>query len=416
MNQSVKTSDELSFDVQSYRKDFPTLHQSVHGKPLVYLDNAATSQKPQSVIDAISYYYAHDNANVHRGVHTLSGRATDSYEGAREKIAKHINAKSTKEIIFTKGATEALNLLAFSFGEYGINAGDEIIVSGMEHHSNLVPWQLLCERKNAVLKIIPIDDKGELVLSQLPELITDKTRLISVVHTSNALGTVNPVDEIIRIGHAHDIPVAIDGSQALPHAAVDMQSLDADFFIFTGHKMFGPTGVGVLYGKEAWLEKLPPYQGGGDMIRTVTYTHSEYNDLPYKFEAGTPNIAGVIGLGAAVDYLQSVGMQNIAAYEKQLLDYATQKARDFEGLKLIGEAKQRAGVLSFIIEGVHPHDIGTIVDFEGVAIRTGHHCAMPVMNFFNVPATARASFAFYNTFSEVEALFAALEKTKTMLM
>lgn len=416
MNPSVKTSDELSFDVQSYRKDFPALHQSVHGKPLVYLDNAATSQKPQSVIDAISHYYAHDNANVHRGVHTLSGRATDSYEGAREKIAKHINAKSTKEILFTKGATEALNLLAFSFGEYGINDGDEIIVSGMEHHSNLVPWQLLCKRKNAVLKIIPIDDKGELILSQLPELITDKTRLISVVHTSNALGTVNPVDEIIRIGHAHDIPVAIDGSQALPHAAVDMQSLDADFFIFTGHKMFGPTGVGVLYGKEAWLEKLPPYQGGGDMIRTVTYTHSEYNDLPYKFEAGTPNIAGVIGLGAAVDYLKTVGMHNIAAYEKQLLDYASQKARDFEGLKLIGDAKQRAGVLSFVIEGVHPHDIGTIVDFEGVAIRTGHHCAMPVMNFFNVPATARASFAFYNTFSEVDALFAALEKTKTMLM
>lgn len=416
MNPSVKTSDELSFDVQSYRKDFPALHQSVHGKPLVYLDNAATSQKPQSVIDAISHYYARDNANVHRGVHTLSGRATDSYEGAREKIAKHINAKSTKEILFTKGATEALNLLAFSFGEYGINDGDEIIVSGMEHHSNLVPWQLLCKRKNAVLKIIPIDDKGELILSQLPELITDKTRLISVVHTSNALGTVNPVDEIIRIGHAHDIPVAIDGSQALPHAAVDMQSLDADFFIFTGHKMFGPTGVGVLYGKEAWLEKLPPYQGGGDMIRTVTYTHSEYNDLPYKFEAGTPNIAGVIGLGAAVDYLKTVGMHNIAAYEKQLLDYASQKARDFEGLKLIGDAKQRAGVLSFVIEGVHPHDIGTIVDFEGVAIRTGHHCAMPVMNFFNVPATARASFAFYNTFSEVDALFAALEKTKTMLM
>ena len=404
------------FDVERYRKDFPALHQEVHGKPLVYLDNAATTQKPQSVIDTISSYYSKDNSNVHRGVHTLSGRATDLYEGTREKIAQHINAKSTKEIIFTKGATEALNLLAFSFGEYAINAGDEIIVSGMEHHSNLVPWQLLCERKNAVLKIIPITLKGELNLSVLPELITNKTKIISVVHTSNALGTVNPIEKIIDIAHAQNIPVAIDGSQALPHTAVDMQSLDADFFIFTGHKMFGPTGVGVLYGKEAWLEKLPPYQGGGDMIRTVSYTHSEYNDLPYKFEAGTPNIAGVIGLGAAVDYMQAIGLDNIYAYETELLNYATEKALQFDGLNIIGQAEHKSGVLSFTIDKVHPHDIGTIVDFEGVAIRTGHHCAMPVMNFFNVPATARASFAFYNTFSEVDALFAALEKTKDMLI
>ncbi len=406
---------ETFFDVERYRKDFPALHQEVHGKPLAYLDNAATAQKPQQVIDAISNYYSNHNSNVHRGVHTLSGRATDLYEGSREKIAKYINAKSTKEIIFTKGATEALNLLAYSFGEHAISAGDEIIVSGMEHHSNLVPWQLLCQRKNAILKILPITKKGELDLALLPELISDKTKLISVVHTSNALGTVNPIEDIINIAHTQNIPVAIDGSQALPHTAVDMQALDADFFIFTGHKMFGPTGVGVLYGKEAWLEKLPPYQGGGDMIRTVSYTHSEYNDLPYKFEAGTPNIAGVIGLGAAVDYIQNIGIHNIQAYETELLNYATEKALAFDGLNIIGQAEHKSGVLSFTIDGVHPHDIGTIVDFEGVAIRTGHHCAMPVMNFFNVPATARASFAFYNTFSEVDALFVALEKTKDML-
>ena len=406
---------ETFFDVERYRKDFPALHQEVHGKPLAYLDNAATAQKPQQVIDAISNYYSNHNSNVHRGVHTLSGRATDLYEGSREKIAKYINAKSTKEIIFTKGATEALNLLAYSFGEHAISAGDEIIVSGMEHHSNLVPWQLLCQRKNAILKILPITKKGELDLALLPELISDKTKLISVVHTSNALGTVNPIEDIINIAHSQNIPVAIDGSQALPHTAVDMQALDADFFIFTGHKMFGPTGVGVLYGKEAWLEKLPPYQGGGDMIRTVSYTHSEYNDLPYRFEAGTPNIAGVIGLGAAVDYIQNIGIHNIQAYETELLNYATEKALAFDGLNIIGQAEHKSGVLSFTIDGVHPHDIGTIVDFEGVAIRTGHHCAMPVMNFFNVPATARASFAFYNTFSEVDALFVALEKTKDML-
>ena len=406
---------ETFFDVERYRKDFPALHQEVHGKPLAYLDNAATAQKPQQVIDAISNYYSNHNSNVHRGVHTLSGRATDLYEGSREKIAKYINAKSTKEIIFTKGATEALNLLAYSFGEHAISAGDEIIVSGMEHHSNLVPWQLLCQRKNAILKILPITKKGELDLALLPELISDKTKLISVVHTSNALGTVNPIEDIINIAHTQNIPVAIDGSQALPHTAVDMQALDADFFIFTGHKMFGPTGVGVLYGKEAWLEKLPPYQGGGDMIRTVSYTHSEYNDLPYRFEAGTPNIAGVIGLGAAVDYIQNIGIHNIQAYETELLNYATEKALAFDGLNIIGQAEHKSGVLSFTIDGVHPHDIGTIVDFEGVAIRTGHHCAMPVMNFFNVPATARASFAFYNTFSEVDALFVALEKTKDML-
>lgn len=414
MNSPVKKT-ESTFDVERYRKDFPALHQKVHDKPLIYLDNAATSQKPQQVIDAISDYYANHNSNVHRGVHTLSGRATDLYEGAREKIAQHINAKSTKEIIFTKGASDALNLLAFSFGEYSITKGDEIIVSGMEHHSNLVPWQLLCERKNAVLKIIPITQKGELDLSTLPELISEKTKLISVVHTSNALGTVNPIKEIIELAHAQNIPVAIDGSQALPHTPVDLQSLDADFFIFTGHKMFAPTGVGVLYGKEDWLEKLPPYQGGGDMIRTVSYTHSEYNDLPYKFEAGTPNIAGVIGLGAAVDYIQNIGMSNIYAYETELLEYATKKALQFDGLNIIGQAEHKSGVLSFTIDKVHPHDIGTIVDFEGVAIRTGHHCAMPVMTFFNVPATARASFAFYNTFSEVDALFSALEKTKDML-
>jgi len=378
----------MSLDIEAIRSQFPTLNQEIHGKPLVYLDNAATSHKPKSVLEALQQYYLLDNSNVHRGVHTLSGRATDLYEGAREKIRNFINAKSTQEVIFTKGSTEALNLLAFSFGEYAINKNDEILVSGMEHHSNLVPWQLLCERKGAHLKIIPINNKGELDLSDLDNLITKNTKLISIVHTSNALGTINPIDTIIARAHADNIPVCIDGSQAVPHSQVDMQAMDADFFVFTGHKMYGPTGVGVLYGKQEWLEKLPPYQGGGDMIRSVSYTQSEYNDLPYKFEAGTPNIAGVIGLGAAVDFMLSIGVDNIAQHEHDLLEYATQKARQFEGLKIIGEAEHKAAVLSFIIEGVHPHDIGTIVDFEGVAIRTGHHCAMPVMNFFDVPATA----------------------------
>lgn len=405
----------MSIDVQAIRELFPTLKQDVHGKPLVYLDNAATSHKPVSVLETLQKYYMHDNSNVHRGVHTLSGRATDLYEGAREKVRNLINANSTKEIIFTKGSTEALNLLAFSFGEYGIQAGDEIIVSAMEHHSNLVPWQLLCERKNATLKIIPMNENGELILSSLDELITDKTKLISVVHTSNALGTVNPVKEIIAKAHAHDIPVCIDGSQATPHALVDVQDLDVEFFVFTGHKMYGPTGVGVFYGKEAWLEKLPPYQGGGDMIRSVSYEHSEYNNLPYKFEAGTPNIAGVIGLGAAVDFMQEVGIENIAQHEHMLLDYATELSKGFEGLRIIGTAKDKAAVFSFVIDSVHPHDIGTIVDFEGVAIRTGHHCAMPIMKFFQVPATARASFAVYNSKEDIDRLYAALEQTKVYL-
>jgi len=402
-------------DTQVIRSLFPTLDQEVHGKSLVYLDNAATSHKPLSVLDTLRDYYLQDNSNVHRGVHTLSGRATDLYEGAREKLRALINAKSSKEIIFTKGSTEALNLLAFSFGEYAINAGDEIIVSGMEHHSNLVPWQLLCQRKQATLKIIPINEQGELILTEFESLITEKTKLISIVHTSNALGTINPVKEIIDTARKYDIPVCIDGSQAVPHSQVDVQALDADFFVFTGHKMYGPTGVGVLYGKESWLEKLPPYQGGGDMILKVTYESSEYNELPYKFEAGTPNIAGVIGLGAAVDFMHSVGIDNIAQHEQELLDYATEKANQFEGLQIIGEAKHKAAVLSFVIDGVHPHDIGTIVDHEGVAIRTGHHCAMPVMNFFNVPATARASFAIYNNTDDIDRLFTALARTKELL-
>lgn len=405
----------MTIDIQKIREQFPTLNQEIHGKSLVYLDNAATSHKPKVVLDTIRDYYLQDNSNVHRGVHTLSGRATDLYEGAREKIRAFINAESTKEIIFTKGSTEALNLLAFSFGEHAIKADDEIIVSGMEHHSNLVPWQLLCQRKNAKLKIIPINLKGELEITELDNLITEKTKLISVVHTSNALGTVNPVKDIIAKAHTHNIPVCIDGSQATPHSHVDVQDLNADFFVFTGHKMYGPTGVGILYGKQSWLEKLPPYQGGGDMIRSVSYEHSEYNDLPYKFEAGTPNIAGVIGLGAAVDFMLSIGVENIAQHEHDLLEYTTEKAKQFDGLKIIGEAKNKAAVLSFVIEGVHPHDIGTIVDFEGVAIRTGHHCAMPIMNFFDVPATARASFAIYNTKEDIDRLFAALEQTKIYL-
>ena len=411
----ASTANDLKtplLDVEKIRQDFPILHQEINGKPLVYLDNAATSQKPMQVIETLDNYYQQDNANIHRGVHTLSERATADYEQARAKIRDFINASSEKEIVFVRGATEGINLIAQSYGRTNLKADDEIIISEMEHHSNIVPWQLLCEQTGAILKIIPINDDGELILEEYEKLLSPQTKIVSVVHISNALGTINPVQHIIDRAHEHNAIVIIDGAQATPHTAVDVQALNCDFYVFSGHKLFGPTGIGALYGKTVLLEAMPPWQGGGDMIKMVSFEKTMYADLPYKFEAGTPHIAGVIGLGAAIDYVNSVGLDAIAAYEHDLLDYATAKASQVEGLRLIGTAAQKASILSFVIDSVHPHDIGTILDHEGIAIRTGHHCAMPVMTHFNVPATARASFAFYNTFTEVDILIQALEKAR----
>jgi len=402
------------FDIEKIRGDFPILEQQIHGKPLAYLDNAATTQKPQCVIDAVNHYYAHDNANVHRGVHTLSERATAQYESARKRIAGFFNARSEREVIFTRGATEAINLVASSWGNTHIGAGDEILITHMEHHSNIVPWQMLCERTGATLKVVPINDAGELLMDQFDALLSERTKLVGVVHMSNALGTVNPVAEIINKAHAAGAVVLVDGAQAAAHMAVDLQALDADFYVTSAHKMYGPTGIGVLIGRESLLDAMPPWQGGGDMIRIVTFDRTEYNELPYKFEAGTPHIAGGIGFGTAIDYIQSIGFDAIVAREKELLAYAHAKAEAFDGLRLIGTAREKACVLSFVLDSVHPHDLGTIVDREGVAIRAGHHCAMPVMQFFKVPATARASFSIYNTETEVDALFAALEKAKAI--
>jgi len=401
-----------SLDVEKIRQDFPILHQEVNEKPLVYLDNAATSQKPMQVINALDKYYQQDNANIHRGVHTLSERATTDYEQARGKVRNFINAGSDEEIIFVRGATEGINLIAQSYGRTNLKPGDEIIISTMEHHSNIVPWQLLCEQTGAVLKIIPINDDGELIMEEFEKLLGPKTKIVSIVHISNALGTINPVQHIIDHAHEHNAVTIIDGAQAAPHAAVDVQELDCDFYVFSGHKLFGPTGVGVLYGKTHLLEAMPPWQGGGDMIKMVSFEETMYADLPFKFEAGTPHIAGVIGLGAAIDYVNAIGLDAITAYEHDLLEYATAKASGVEGLRLIGTAEKKVSILSFIMESIHPHDIGTILDHEGVAIRTGHHCTMPVMTHFNVPATARASFAFYNTFEEVDRLIAAIEKAR----
>ncbi|MEE9575055.1 MAG: cysteine desulfurase [Gammaproteobacteria bacterium] len=409
---NIANNFKPSLDVERIRQDFPILHQEINGKPLVYLDNAATSQKPKQVIEAVDKYYQQDNANIHRGVHTLSERATADYEQARGKVRDFINASSEKEIIFVRGATEGINLIAQSYGRTNLKPGDEIIISTMEHHSNIVPWQLLCEQTGAVLKIIPINDDGELIMEEFEKLLGPKTKIVSVVHISNALGTINPVQHIIDRAHEHNAVAIIDGAQAAPHADVDVQALDCDFYVFSGHKLFGPTGIGVLYGKTHLLEAMPPWQGGGDMIKMVSFEETMYADLPYKFEAGTPHIAGVIGLGAAIDYVNTIGLDVIAAYEHDLLEYAMAKAIGVEGLRLIGTAKKKVSILSFIMEGVHPHDIGTILDHEGVAIRTGHHCAMPVMTHFNVPATARASFAFYNTFEEVDRLIEAMEKAR----
>jgi len=398
-----------NFPVEKIRADFPILAELIRNKPLVYLDNAASCQKPQAVIDSIVHLYSHDYANVHRGVHTLSVRSTDKFEGARTKVKDFINAASEKEIIFVRGATEAINLVAQTYGKANIKAGDEILITAMEHHSNIVPWQMLCEQTGAILKVAPINLQGELIYDEFEKLISDKTRLVSVVHMSNALGTINPVKKIIAAAHAKGIPVLLDGAQAIPHMTVDVRELDCDFYVFSGHKLYGPSGIGVLYGKQALLEAMPPYQGGGDMIRKVTFEETEYNVLPYKFEAGTPNIADVIGLGAAIDYLNAIGMDNIAAYEADLLDYATEKAKQIKGLRIIGEAEHKGAILSFVLDKIHPHDIGTMLDSLGIAVRAGHHCAMPVMDFFEVPATARASFAMYNTKQEIDVLMKGIE-------
>jgi cysteine desulfurase/selenocysteine lyase len=399
-----------ALDVARIREDFPILKRKVHGKALVYLDNAATTQKPKVVIDSLRTYYTAENSNVHRGIHFLSEQATAAYEGARAKVKAFLNAAETREIIFVRGTTEGINLVAHSYGHAFLEEGDEIIISAMEHHSNIVPWQILCEQIGATLRVIPMNHNGELLLDEFAKLLNARTKFVSVAHVSNALGTVNPVKEIIEMSHREGAAVLLDGAQAVPHMRVDVQELDCDFYAFSGHKLFGPTGIGVLYGKAKLLEAMPPYQGGGDMISLVTFEKTHYNEIPYKFEAGTPHIAGVVGMGAAIDYITGVGADAIAAHERELLDYATGKLSRIPGLKIIGTAKKKAGVLSFVIEGIHPHDIGTVLDREGVAIRAGHHCAMPVMQRFGVPATARVSFAFYNTKEEVDALVKAVHK------
>ena len=401
--------------VSSIRADFPILHQQVNGHPLVYLDNAASSQHPQVVIDAISQYYQKNHANIHRGVHTLSQRATDQFEGAREEVRRFINAGSSKEVIFTRGTTEAINLVAESFLRPRLQPGDEILISALEHHANIVPWQHVCQHTGAALKVIPITQAGEVDFTAFESLIGPRTKLLALAHVSNALGTVVPVENFIVAARKAGVPVLLDGAQAIPHSVVDVQKLDCDFYCFSAHKLCGPTGIGVLYGREALLQAMPPWQGGGDMILTVSFEKTTYNQLPWKFEAGTPHIAGAIGLGAALRYINSLGMQNIAAYEQQLLVYATQQLSKVEGLRIIGTAPHKAAVVSFVMKNIHPHDLGTILDTEGVAIRTGHHCAMPVMSFYCIPATARASFAFYNTFDEIDRLVAALHHAQNVM-
>jgi len=402
------------FDVERVRRDFPILATEVNGRPLCYLDNAASSQRPRCVIDAISRYYETTHANVHRGVHTLSQHATELYESARDKVRAFINARSAREIVFVRGTTEAINLVAQSFARPRLGPGDEILISWLEHHSNIVPWQMLCEQTGAVLKVIPISTAGEVEFDAYRSMLSDRTRLLALGHVSNALGTVVPVKAYIAEARARGVPVLLDGAQAVPHMSVDVQDLDCDFYCFSGHKMCGPTGIGVLYGREALLERMPPWQGGGDMILAVSFERTVYNHVPHKFEAGTPHIAGAIGLGAAVDYLTGLGLDRIAAAEQDLLQYATTRLESVPGLKIIGTAAQKAGVASFTVEGIHPHDLGTILDHEGVAIRTGHHCAMPIMEFFKVPATARASLAFYNTRDEIDRLLAALGTAREM--
>ncbi len=401
---SARAADASTFDVGRIRADFPILEQRVHGKPLVYLDNAATSQKPRRVLDALMNFYNADCANVHRGVHILSERATHAYEGTRGKVRRFINAGAEHEIIYVRGTTEGINLVAHSYGREKVKEGDEILISAMEHHSNIVPWQMLCEEKGAHLRVVPINDKGELIWEEYERLLGSRTRLLAVTHVSNALGTVNPIKRMIQLAHDRDVPVLVDGAQGIHHTKVDVRDLGCDFYVFSGHKMYGPTGIGILYGKEELLESMPPYQGGGDMISSVSFEKTIYNKLPYKFEAGTPSIAEGIGLGAAVEYLESLGIDKIAAYEQELLAYGTEALSSVSGVRLIGTAMEKASVLSFVLEGVHAHDVGTILDQEGIAVRTGHHCAQPVMDRYNVPATARASLAIYNTREEIDAL------------
>lgn len=409
---NIARAPEIHFDIDVIRSQFPILQQEIYGYPLAYLDNAATTQKPAPVIDTVEHYYRCDNANVHRGVHSLSERATKAYEDARVAAGKFINARSTKEIVFVRGTTEAINLVAQSYARPRLQKGDEILISEMEHHSNIVPWQLVCEQTGAQLKVVPIDDKGQLCTDRIAALLSPRTRLLAITHVSNALGTINPIAGLIDLAHAHSIPVLVDGAQATAHMEVDVQALDVDFYAFSSHKMYGPTGVGVLYGKEQLLDAMPPYQGGGDMISMVTFDKTLYNDLPYKFEAGTPNIAGVIGFGTALHYLNEIGLEPVRQYEHKLLSYAITRAVSFSGLRLVGTAMNKVAILSFVLDDIHPHDIGTILDRQGIAVRTGHHCSMPIMDHFKVPATVRASFAMYNTVDEVDRLFEALDRVR----
>ncbi len=406
----AKPETKSSFDLDRIREDFPILKQKVHGKPLVYLDNAASAPKPQKVIDAVSRLYSEYYSNIHRGVYELSQRSTQAYEDTRVKMRRFINAKSESEIIFVRGTTEAINLVASSYGRTYVNEGDEIVITAMEHHSNIVPWQLLCKAVGCRLRVAPMDGRGDLILEELEKLLCEKTRLVAVAHVSNALGTVNPVRRIIKMAHEREIPVLIDGAQAAPHSKVDVRDLDCDFYCFSGHKMYGPSGVGVLYGKETLLDAMPPYEGGGDMISSVTFEKTTYNRLPYKFEAGTPNIAGVVGLGAAVDYINEIGVEAVARHENEILAYATEKLLEIPGLTIVGRARQKSSAISFVFEGIHPHDVGTILDKEGVAVRTGHHCAQPVMDFFGVPATARASLGVFNNREDIDALVKGIHK------
>ena len=403
-----------TFRVREIREQFPVLRQTVYGKNLIYFDNGATSQKPQIVLDAINHYYSKDNANIHRGVHYMSQKATDGYEGARVTIQNYLNAEKSEEIIFTKGTTDSINLVAFSFGEL-LSAGDEILITAMEHHSNIVPWQMLCERKGCVLKVAPINKKGELIMAEFDALLSSKTKLVSVTHISNALGTINPVKELAKKAHAVGAKILVDGAQSIQHTKIDVQDMNCDFFVFSSHKVFGPTGVGVLYGKEKLLDAMPPYQGGGDMILKVTFERTTYNELPYKFEAGTPHIAGVICLAKAIEFLDSMDMEALQKHERELAEYAQDMLMTFEGVKIIGEAKNKTSVVSFVVDGLHPFDIGTLLDKQGIAVRTGHHCTQPLMDFFKIPGTVRASFAFYNTKEEIDIFITAVEKSINML-
>ena len=420
MSTVAKTPREIqsassSYDVQKIRQDFPILHQKVHGKPLVYLDNAATTQKPLAVIEVLEDYYRQDNSNIHRGVHALSERATEGYEKVRVAAQKFINAADSREIIFLRGTTEAVNMVAQTYGRKNVNAGDEVLITAMEHHSNIVPWQMLCEEKQAKLRVAPINERGELLLDEFQKLLNRKTKIVAVGHLSNALGTINPIKQIVKMAHALNVPVLVDGAQAAPRMQVDVQDLDCDFYAVSGHKMYAPTGIGFLYGKAQFLEAMPPWQGGGDMIASVTFDRTIYNRLPYKFEAGTPNIADTIGLGAALQYLSGLGLEQIEEHEADLLAYATREVQKIPGVSVVGTAREKAGVLSLVMEDIHPHDIGTILDSEGIAVRTGHHCAQPVMQRFNIPATVRASFGLYNTREEVDALVRGIQKVREVM-